>query len=268
MCDAPARPRAMLFVVLSILLPWLSPVGVAQSGRQVQYIRGQNVAPVYDGFEVNPDGTYSMWFGYFNRNQEEQLDVPIGPDNQFEPGPADRGQPTHFVPAWQKSAFRVIVPKDFGERKLTWRLTSNGRSDTVIATLDRRSMIDRRKTTIEGTKGENLAPTIAVEPSSQTIARAGTATIVVTATDDGLPINTRTKKPEGLSVRWRKYRGPSTGRVTFAPASGPLVDGKGATTVAFSEPGEYVLQGVVDDGSLLVGTYCCWVSAEVRVTVR
>jgi hypothetical protein len=38
--------------------------------------------------------------------------------------------------------------------------------------------------------------------------------------------------------------------------------------VRFSEPGEYVLQGVVDDGSLLAGTYCCWVSEEVRIKVK
>jgi hypothetical protein len=234
----------------------------------MQYIRGQNVAPVYDGFEVNPDGTYSMWFSYFNRNQAEELDVPIGADNRFEPGPADRGQPTHFVPTWQKSVFRVVVPKDFGDRKLTWRLTSNGKTDTVLATLDRRSIIDRQKTTIEGTKGENLAPKVTLEPLAQTIALSETATFSVAATDDGLPVNLRTKKPEGLAVRWRKYRGPVAGHVTFAPSAAPLVDGKATTKVRFSEPGEYVLQAVVDDGSLLVGTYCCWINAEVKVTVK
>ena len=35
-----------------------------------------------------------MWFGYMNRNFEEVLDLPVGPDNKFEPGAADRGQPT------------------------------------------------------------------------------------------------------------------------------------------------------------------------------
>jgi len=99
-------------------------------------VSGQNVAPVYDGYEVNPDGTHSMWLGYFNRNLEETLEVPIGPDNRFEPGPADRGQPTHFVPQWQKSSFRIVVPKDFGQQKLTWRLTSKGKTETVVASLD------------------------------------------------------------------------------------------------------------------------------------
>ena len=203
---------------LGVLMLELSPL-LAQSGRQMQYIRGQNIAPVYDGFEINQDGTFSMWFGYFNRNQEEQLDVPIGSDNQFEPGPADRGQPTHFMPTWQKSVFKVVVPKDFGDRKLTWRLTSNGKTDTVVAALDRRSMIDRQKTSLEGTKGENQAPKVTVEPANQVVALSLSAVLNVAATDDGLPVNPRTKKPEGLAVRWRKYRGPTTGRVKIGRAS-------------------------------------------------
>jgi hypothetical protein len=249
-----------------LLSPVYSPVAHAQ--RRVQHIRGQNVAPVYDGYEVNPDGTYSLWFGYFNRNLEEHVEIPIGADNRFEPGPADRGQPTHFVPSWQKSAFRVVVSKDFGSQKLTWRLVSQGRVESVVASLDPRSIIDRRKTTIEGTVGENLAPEVAVEPSSRSVTLPATTTFTASATDDGRPQDPRTKKPVGLTVRWRKYRGPVAAPVTFTPAEGPLVDGRSTTTVAFREPGEYVLQAVVDDGSLLVGTYCCWINVEVTVTVR
>src|SRR6202035_3497769 len=48
---------------------------------QVQYARGQNVAPVFEGWEHNPDGTYSMVFGYLNRNFEEEVDIPLGPGN-------------------------------------------------------------------------------------------------------------------------------------------------------------------------------------------
>ena len=144
---------------------------------------------------------------------------------------------------------------------------SKGKTEVVTASLEPRSIIDRQATTLEGTVGLNKAPTISLEaPAEATL--AGTATVSVNATDDGLPLNPRTKKPEGLSVRWRKYRGPGTGRVTFTPASARLEDGKSVTTVRFSQAGEYVLQGVVDDGSLLAGTYCCWVSREVRLTVK
>jgi hypothetical protein len=223
---------------------------------------------VFDGYAINPDGTYALWFGYLNRNQEEHLEIPIGPDNRFEPGPADRGQPTHFVPLWQKSVFKVVVPKDFGKQELTWRLTSRGRTETVVANLKPYSIIDRQKTTIEGTKGENLAPSVSVEPASQTIARTSNAVIAVSATDDGLPLNPATQKPVGLSVRWRKFRGPAGGTVTFTPSASPLVQGKASTNATFDEPGEYQLQAVVDDGSLFVGTYCCWINADAKVIVK
>jgi hypothetical protein len=236
--------------------------------RKVQVLRGESIAPVYDGYEENPDGTYSMWFGYFNRNHEEALDIPIGPDNRFEPGAEDRGQPTHFVPEWQKSTFRVIVPKNFGDQKLVWRLTVRGKPEMVTASLNPRSIIDRRETTIEGTAGVNRAPTVTIEPASQALSRSATATLRVTATDDGLPMNARTRKPQGLTVRWRKFRGPQNGRVSFEPATAALVDGKSTTTASFSEPGDYAIQGVVDDGSLFAGTYCCWVSREVTVSVK
>jgi hypothetical protein len=262
--------RPVLIVTLGSGLALLPARGVSQTTieRSVASNRGQNVAPTYEGFEINPDGTYSMWFGYFNRNREEHLEVPIGFDNQFEPGPADRGQPTHFVPQWQKSVFRIVVPKDFGKQKLTWRLTAHGRTASVEATLNPMEMIDRQRNTLEGgAEGENLAPTATVSPMIQSVPRSGVATFKVSASDDGKPRNQRTKQPEGLSVRWRKYRGPTDGTVTFDPPDAPLDNGQIVTRARFSRPGAYTLQAVVDDGSLLTGTYCCWVNTEVTVIV-
>src|SRR6266478_4996261 len=69
---------------------------------------GQNVTPAYEGWFKNPDGSVSMLFGYFNRNLKEELDVPIGPNNEIEPGGPDRGQPTHFLPRRQWGLFTVM----------------------------------------------------------------------------------------------------------------------------------------------------------------
>src|SRR5579863_7328365 len=89
---------------------------VIAARTQVQYARGQDVAPVFEGWERNADGTFSMVFGYLNRNYEEELDIPVGPANNIEANAGasgDRGQPTHFYPRRQRFVFRVVVPADW-----------------------------------------------------------------------------------------------------------------------------------------------------------
>src|SRR5260370_1821031 len=97
---------------------------------QLRHWSGEGVAPVYEGYDVNPDGSFNMWFGYMNRNYEEELDVPIGPDNNFEPG-GDRGQPTHFVVRRHKDVFRVLAPKDFGNQTMVWTLRAHAQTQQV-----------------------------------------------------------------------------------------------------------------------------------------
>ena len=55
----------------------------------VRYYSGQNVVPVFEGWEKNADGSFSFVFGYLNRNYEEEPEIPIGPGNGFSPGAAD-----------------------------------------------------------------------------------------------------------------------------------------------------------------------------------
>src|SRR5256885_15365310 len=87
----------------------------AQNASQLVNLRhwtGQAVAPVYEGFDINPDGSFNMWFGYMNRNYEEEVDLAVGPDNTFEPG-GDRRQTTHLVTRRHKDVFKGTVPQDF-----------------------------------------------------------------------------------------------------------------------------------------------------------
>src|SRR5262252_44914 len=182
----------------------------AQNASQLVNLRhwsGQAVAPVYEGFDINPDGSYNLWFGYMNRNYEEEIDLPVGESNTFEPG-GDRGQPTHFVPRRHKDVFKVTVPKDFGDGTLVWKLTAHGQPSQVVATLKPVWQIDRLRTTRGGNSekiSSNLPPEVKVFVTNQT---ASTATLTVLATDDGLP--TRRGQPIGMTVLWAKYRGPGT----------------------------------------------------------
>ena len=107
----------------------LSGVAGAQDTRvdaPIPHDVGQSLSASFEGWYQNPDGTRSLVFGYFNRNYDEHLDLPVGPDNRFEPGPADRGQPTHFLPRRQTGVFAAVVPADFGDQRLTWTLTAHG----------------------------------------------------------------------------------------------------------------------------------------------
>ena len=79
----------------------------AHGAQSLTYTKGQNVAPAYEGWEQGPTATKYFLFGYMNRNWEEEIDVPVGPDNGFNVGGADQGQPTHFLPRRNRFVFRV-----------------------------------------------------------------------------------------------------------------------------------------------------------------
>jgi hypothetical protein len=262
------RSRRRAAVAALAFLLAVAPASSQQA--QVRHWSGQGVAPAYEGFDINPDGSFNLWFGYMNRNYEEELDIPVGPDNNFEPG-GDRGQPTHFTVRRHKDVFRVMVPKDFGDQKLVWTLNAHGQTAQVAATLNPVWQIDRLHTT-RGGNSENISsntpPMVTVQPAELTLPNPGSVTFNLSATDDGLP--KVDGKSIGMTVLWSKYRGP--GPVSFNATSAKLADGKAATIANFSESGEYVLQAVVDDGSGEsagnFGYHCCWTNVQVRVIVN
>ena len=90
------------------------------------------VFPAYEGWGESHDGTsYYIVLGYRNRNRTQTIEIPVGPNNRIEPGGPDYGQPTVFEPGRQKTVFAIKVPKDFGEKKLTWTLVANGQPAVV-----------------------------------------------------------------------------------------------------------------------------------------
>src|SRR5262245_22833164 len=99
------------------------------------YSRGQNASPAFEGWEKNADGSFNLLFGYMNRNWEEEIDVPIGAENNIEPGGPDQGQPTRLLPRRNRFVFRVRVPADWGQKELVWTLTTKGKTEKAYATL-------------------------------------------------------------------------------------------------------------------------------------
>jgi len=254
-------------IVMAVATMPLFAQSTASQLVNLRHWSGQGVAPVYEGFDINPDGSYNMWFGYMNRNYEEELDIAVGAGNAFEPG-GDRGQPTHFTPRRHKDVFKVTVPKDFGDRTLVWKLTAHGQTEQVVATLKPVWQIDRLRTTRGGNSekvSSNLPPAVTVAMTNQS---STSATLSVSATDDGLP--KRRGEPVGMTVLWSKYRGP--GAVQFSDSQAKLTNGAVTTVASFSEPGDYILQAVVDDGSGEAagnfGYHCCWTNTQVKITVK
>ena len=182
-----------LLVALAIVLTgqWI----VAQS---LSYSRGQNVSPAFEGWEEKPDGSFSMLFGYMNRNWEEEVDVSIGPDNSVSPGAADQGQPTHFLPRRNRFIFKVRVPKDFGTKELIWTLTTKGKTEKAYATLRTDSKVDDVvKASETGALGAgtsspevraNKPPVLKLEgPTTRTVKVGQPLALTAILTDDGVP---------------------------------------------------------------------------------
>jgi hypothetical protein len=197
----------------------------------VPYKTGQNIAPVFEGWEPNPDGSFNMVFGYMNRNYEEILDVPVGGNNSFEPGEPDRGQPTHFFPRRGRFVFRVVVPKDLGTKELVWTLTAHGKSEKAYATLKPEYIIDKRVMMMNnggfgqrGNEGDNNAPSIRVEGELRRTVKVGEPLqLTAVASDDGMPARASEAGGDGAAVStasglrsgWFVYRG--AGKVMFDP---------------------------------------------------
>ncbi len=259
---------------------------------------GSSVTPAFEGWFTNSDGTHSFLIGYYNRNTEAELDVPIGPNNKFGPGNPDMGQPTHFLPRRRYGMFVVTVPKEFSKtQQVTWTLSVNGSTVSIPFQRHTDYEISALKSTEEASNREfNLPPSLRFAESGPAIVGpVGTPTKAVERkavvgvpmpldiwTEDDGNYTTGSNTPlsgERPPVTWAvtKYRGPGTVKVDagmkLAAIKGgkPLeaYAGKGSTTVSFSAPGEYLLHVQLNDysGQGGRGTGCCWTTAIVRVHV-
>ena len=201
---ARSRPVAVA-AALACAAPFLAALGPQDAAAQT-YQRGQNIAPAFEGWVPNDDGTFSFLFGYMNRNWSQELDVPIGEQNGFSPGPADRGQPTHFLPRRNRFVFEVRVPADWGDRELVWTVTSNGVTERAFATLRPDYIVDNTVIMSEtGALGAgssnaemraNQPPTITLEGASERVATVGSpVTLTVLVEDDGLLRSRRRRSP-------------------------------------------------------------------------
>jgi hypothetical protein len=265
------------------------PAALAQQNEidnNFKYNSGQSVQPAFEGWSRNADGTFTLHFGYLNRNWVQDLSIPVGPNNNLEPGGPDRGQPTFFYPRTQRNLFGVVVPKDWGKKEVVWTVIANGKTERAYGWLQPEWEIDPAGGAATGgqtspeLKG-NKAPTFTLDTPSS-IATGQTLSLAAAVTDDGIPKPAAAKKPAvgqetppGLVASndapvnvpqlatGRNAGGGTPGEVrgpfvtwmvyrgpanaTFASRNIQVKEGKATSSVVFSVPGDYVLLGRASD---------------------
>lgn len=225
----------------------------------------KTISSTFDGWTRLPDGSYDLVFGYMNRNADE-IDIPLGAGNQLDPAPADRGQPTNFLPGRQRAAFRVRVPSDF-KGKYVWTLTYAGVTQVATASIDQNYSLD---------VGDPEPPTVKVagDATARVDQPVKLTPAVGAAPRPPVPQNAdvvaRRSAGAPIAVWWSKFRGPGT--ITFGDgpkaATGPTPRGReqplgsfrvtcanppaadcGTTTARFSAPGTYLIRVVAAERS-------------------
>lgn len=230
------RNRGLVLSCVVAVLTLVAPVGT-----QVSPPTGQNVTPSFEGWEENPDGSFNLVFGYYNRNWDEEFDIPTGPQNNLSPGLPDQGQPTHFFPRRNRFVFKVRVPKDFGKQEVVWTVTSKGVTERAYGTLKPDYFInDIVVMNNNGAGGPgggapdtigNVGPSLSVDGEKIRRAKVGEAVpLSASAKDDGkprtkpMPLSTSAagraargtpSSATGLRLSWFLYRGPNN--VRFDP---------------------------------------------------
>ena len=203
-------------LVVAGIVATLQFTGNAQT--RFMYASGQGLAPAYEGWMPNADGSYTLYFGYMNSNWQQEFDIAVGADNKFEPGDADRGQPTHFYPRRNPFLFTVQVPADFGSKELIWTLTANGKTEKAYASLKTDYQIDPQviSTEVGGDFGSlkdelrtNIPPELTVIETKRAL-----------KTDEPLALTAIAKDPDNIPARRGPAKPPADGTpVTISAAA-------------------------------------------------
>jgi hypothetical protein len=263
---------------------------------------GESVAPMFNGWVANEDGSVTMIFGFANLNREATVDIPLGVNNAIEPARFDGAQPTHFpvyrypglVGVQERGAFAVTVPADMAGTEVVWTLTSGGKTFRVPGRAT--------STAYEMSNGERalgtLKPAIRFSPNGpestsevgiyapRITAKVGDAVTLRAYVQDrgnraGYVENKMLLYP--LGTEWVMHQGPAEPEIEQARITGrERADEVGesgrsssgweevSTLATFSQPGDYVIRLRVDNFTAPDSQFdnvCCWSNAYVPVTV-
>jgi len=302
--------RSSLGGIVLVLLAWSASAGATSLLAQDQWpgaprpATGRQVIPFMEGWFDNGDGTFTISFGYLNRNPDQVVEIPLGERNYIEPAQYDGVQPTTFLASRQRGVFAITVPASARDQDLWWYIAADdgqvfkvpGRAKASAYQLDWMPRphgslpptvwFDSERNAARGPEGLR-----APQPVRATVGRPVTLSLSTRDPSVRDASDRRFAEPLDVRVVWSKYQGP-VGDVTFtrhestpeaeSPAGGRgrapgpeqvMLDGVAGTAqvvATFSVPGEYVILAQVDnwrspDSS--AGDQCCWTNAYQRVVV-
>jgi len=230
-----------------------SPLPLSQSIRE----RGSSLTGAYEGWFYGKDGgTYAL-VGYFNRNTKQEFDLPVGPGNRIEPGGPDQGQPTHFLSGRQWGAFVVKLPRDLGNKRLSWTLVANGFTNTITLHTQPDYIVEP----YEDAASKNTPPKLKFDPNGAIVTGAPigiaakyTATVgtplalTVWATDEGPKVNVP-ETPAGGRGRGRGRGTATTSTATTTADAEPPQGRAGRGATHPGSPGRDVAPGLGRGGA-------------------
>jgi hypothetical protein len=238
---------------------------------------GASVTPAYEGWFENADGTFSLLIGYYNRNTEETLDIPVGPRNRIEPGDADQGQPTHFQTGRRWGVFVIKVPKDFGKQTLRWTIEANGERQTIPFSLNPGYVV----TPFKEAGMSNTPPKLSFVENGPKVTGppAGIAAEFSGTVGEAIPISVAIEDDKGIgpaksatvgNVSFHKYRGPGNVKFDSTRLMAKQQGERLTVKATFDAAGEYLVRVQANDesGEGGGGFQCCWTNAIVKVVVK
>lgn len=262
---------------------------------------GDIVGPMFNGWIKNADNSVTMIFGFVNRNREEVVDIPLGPNNYIEPAMFDGAQPTHFpvykrpgfVGLQERGTFAVTLPPEMADTEVVWTLKYAGHSYSVPGRTSSTAYEMSAGSQALGSlnpsirfdmKGDKVSTDREGIYAEKIMASVGKpVTLTAYAQDRG----ERDQYPEldktifPLGTEWIMHQGPAKAAPEF---SVPKITGRERseagegmsdwttvqTEATFWEPGDYVIRLRVDNFEAPDSKFdnqCCWSNAYVPVTV-
>ena len=168
--------------------------------------------PLSKGWYYDKDGSQRLLVGYFNRNTKQEFDIPGGRTIASSRAVRIGASRRISIPGRHWGLFTIKLPKDFGEKKLTWTIVANGFTNTITL----HTKADYIVEPFEDAANKNTPPVIKFSrqpglhgPADWRSRRSYTATVgtplplTVWATDEGPKINI--PEPRGTRARaWRR----------------------------------------------------------------